>query len=72
MVAMKVVAMKVFERNGHQHLEKVSQTGRESFELVGHTSEPYGGPYACDLTLGEFLQWATACPEQGRLIPADK
>jgi hypothetical protein len=67
-----MIAMKVFERNGHQHLEKVWQTGRESLELVGHTTEPYGGPYARDLTLWELLRWATACPEQVTLIPAGK
>jgi len=39
---------------------------------VGHTAEPYGGPYARDLTLWEFLRWATASPEQVTLIPSDK
>jgi hypothetical protein len=67
-----MIAMKVFERNGYQHLEKVRQTGPKSFELVGHTAEPYGGPYVRDLTLWELLRWATACPEQVTLIPADK
>jgi hypothetical protein len=65
-------AMKVFERNDHQYLEKVWQNGSESFELVGHTAEPYGGPYARDLALWKLLQWATSCPEQVTLIPADK
>jgi hypothetical protein len=36
-----MIAMKVFERNGHRCLEKVWQTGPESFELVGHAAEPY-------------------------------
>jgi hypothetical protein len=67
-----MIAMKVFERNGHQCLEKVWQTGPATFELVGHTAELYGGPYARDLTLWELLQWATACPKQVTLIPADK
>ena len=64
-----MIAMRVFDRSGYQWLEKVRQTGPESFELVGHTSEPYGGPYARDLTLRELLQWATTCPEQVTLIP---
>jgi len=67
-----MIAMKVFERNGHRCLEKVWRIGPESFELVGHTAEPYGGPYVRDLTLWELLRWATACPEQVTLIPADK
>jgi hypothetical protein len=67
-----LIAMKVFERNGHQSLEKVWQTGSESFELVGHTAKPYGGPYARDLTLWELRQWATECPEQVTLISAHK
>ena len=65
-----MIARKVFERNRHQCTGW--QTGPESFELVGHTAEPYGGPYARDLTLWELLRWATACPEQVTLIPADK
>jgi hypothetical protein len=60
-----MIAMKVSERN----LEKVWQTGPKSFELVGHTVEPYRGPYARDLTLWELMQWATECPEQVTLIP---
>jgi hypothetical protein len=64
--------MKVFERNGYQCLEKVWKTGQKTFELVGHTAEPYGGPYTRDLTLWEFLRWATARPEQVTLIPPDK
>ena len=67
-----MIAMKVFERDGYQYLEKVWQTGRDRFELVGHTAKPYGGPYARDLTLWELLRWATACPEQVTLIPAGK
>ena len=67
-----MIAMKVFECNGHRCLEEVWQTGPKSFELVGHTAEPYGGPYVSDLTLWEFLRWATACPEQVTLIPTDK
>ncbi|MCP1975536.1 hypothetical protein AB7M56_000196 [Bradyrhizobium elkanii] len=31
-----MIAMRVFERNGHQCLEKVRQTGPKTFELVGH------------------------------------
>ena len=65
-----MIAMKVFERNGHQYLEKVWQTGPESFELVRHTAEPYGA-YVRDLTLWELLLWATACPEQVTLIRAN-
>jgi hypothetical protein len=67
-----MIAMKVFERNGHRCLEKVWQNGPESFELVGHAAEPYGGPFARDLTLWELLRWATACPEQVTLILADR
>jgi hypothetical protein len=67
-----VIAMKVFERKGHQCLEKVWQAGPDRFELVGHPAEPYGGPYARDLTLWEFLRWATASPEQVTLIPSGK
>src|SRR5260370_28021813 len=67
---MITIAKKVFKRNDYQYLETVWQTGPESFGLVGHTAEPYGGPYARDLTLWEFLRWATPCPEQVTLIPA--
>ncbi|PAY07358.1 hypothetical protein CK489_16390 [Bradyrhizobium sp. UFLA03-84] len=65
-----MIAVNVFERNGHQCLEKVRQTDPTSFELAGHTAEPYGGPYARSLTLWELLIWATARPEQVTLIPA--
>jgi hypothetical protein len=68
----RLIATKVFERNDDQYLERVWQTGPKSFELVGHTAKPYGGPYARDLTLWEFLRWATACPKQVSLIPANK
>jgi hypothetical protein len=64
-----MIAMKVFERDGHQYLEKVWQTGPETFELVGHTGKPDGDPYARDLTLWELLGWATACPKEVTLIP---
>lgn len=63
-----MIAMRVFERNGYQYLEKVWKIGPKTFELVGHTTEPYGGPYARDLTLCEFLRWATESPEQVTLI----
>jgi hypothetical protein len=73
MIAEKVyIAMKVFKRDGYQYLEKVWQTGPKSFELVGQTAKPYGGPYVRDLALWELLRWATACPEQVTLILADR
>lgn len=64
-----MIAIKVLSNN---HQENVWQTGPESFKLVGHTAEPYRGPYVRDLTLWELLQWAAGCPEQVTLIPADK
>jgi hypothetical protein len=67
-----MIAKKFYERDGYQYLETVWQTGPKRFELVGHTAKPCGGPYARDLTLSELLRWATECPEQVTLIPADK
>jgi hypothetical protein len=67
MTARKVIARKVFWRNRLQHLQTVLQTG-QSLELVGHSLEP-GGTFVHDLTFCEYLQWATACPEQVTLIP---
>jgi hypothetical protein len=64
-----MIAMKVFERNGYPYLEKVRQTGPESFELVRHTAEP-NGVYLRNLTLWELLRWATECSEQVTLIRA--
>ncbi len=52
-----MIAMRVFERNGHQCLERARQTGPKTFELVGHTAEPYRGPYVKCLTLWDLLQW---------------
>ena len=69
MIAKKVIAKKIYERDGYQYLETVWRTGPKSFELVGHTAKPYGGPYVRDLTLWELLRWATACHEQVTLIP---
>ncbi|MCP1850186.1 hypothetical protein ACVWZM_004858 [Bradyrhizobium sp. USDA 4501] len=65
-----MIAMRVFERNGHRCLEKVRQTGPQSFELMGDTAEPYGGPYVRGLTLWDLLIWATALSDQVTLIPA--
>jgi hypothetical protein len=64
-----MIAIRIFECDGHQHQEIVSQTCPNRFELVGHTAKPYGGPYARDLTLWELMQWATARPGQVTLIP---
>ncbi|MCP1758541.1 MULTISPECIES: hypothetical protein [Bradyrhizobium] len=68
--AQSMIAMRVFERNGHQCLEKVRQPGPKTFELVEHSAEPYGGPYVKGLTMWDLLQWATTFPEQVTLIPA--
>jgi len=65
-----MIAIKFFEREDYQYLEKVWQTGPKSFQLVGHTAKPYGGPYVRDLTLWEFQLWANECPEQVTFIPA--
>lgn len=66
---VRMIAMKVFERDNHQYLEKVLQLGASAFELHGHTSKPYGGPYVVDLGLWEYRAWAMKNPELVTLIP---
>ncbi len=57
-----VTLQKSFYRNGYQYLERLRQTGLQSFDLVGHTAEP-GGLYMHELTLPEVRHWING-PEQ--------
>lgn len=58
---------KFFYRNEFQYLERLRQTGPHSFELIGHTAEPYAGPYVRDLTRSEALRWQNGPEEVTRI-----
>jgi hypothetical protein len=57
-----VTLQKSFYRHGYQYLERLRQTGPQSFDLVGHTAEP-GGLYMHELTPPEAQRWISG-PEQ--------
>jgi hypothetical protein len=62
-----VTLQKFYYRNSYQYLERLRQTGPQSFDLVRHTADLRAGPYIHELTLPEVLRWVNGPEEVTRI-----
>ena len=58
---------KYYYQNDYQYLERLRQTGPQTFELIRHTADPRARWYPHEITVPEALSWVNGREQVTRI-----